>query len=417
MSWLDSYRQASFRGVAFYVESHDASFGRRQVTHEYPQRDEPFTEDLGRRAREYSVDAYLIGDDYPAQRDKLRDECEKAGVGELVHPYLGNMSVVCTGLKVRESSSETRMCRLQLTFVESGLAQYPSNDQDAVRAVTAAANDVTSAGIGGFLERFSVDGLPSFVTDAATALSSGLAGLLGSLPINPTGDAQTVAAWVSQVTGLADNALVTSPSSFADQLVGAITGIRDVFGGRAGDVLQLLRTSYLTDYVGTTATPSRVQQAANHNAFGALVRRVALAEQTSAAVLAAEESADALAAAAATDTPVPSGTAFVTREDAIAARDRLLEALDEEVEWSGTSDEEYLALSALRAEVVRGLPSPDLRLPRVAEVIPPATTPSLVIAYQLYEDAGRAVEIAERNRARHPGFLTGGEPLEVVTDA
>jgi prophage DNA circulation protein len=419
MAWLDSYRAASFRGVAFYVESHDASFGRRQVTHEYPQRDQPFTEDLGRKARDYTVDAYLIGDDYPAQRDRLIAECEKAGSGELVHPYLGNIDVVCTGLKIRESLSDLRMCRVQISFVESGLARYPSNDADAVRAVTGAANGVVDAGRDSFIDRFTADGFPSFVTDGAAALSRGLAGVLGSLPVNPTGDTQDVAALFGRVTGLSENALslVGSPGGLADEVIAVVTGLRGVFGSRADSVLRIVRAAYEADYAGGTATPSRVQFAANHNAFAALVRRVALAEETVFAVLAAEESATAIAEAQATGSPVPGGTPFVTREDAIAARDLLTEAIDAEAEREVTSDEEYVALSALRAQVVRGLPAPDLRLPRVASVTPPGTTPSLVVAYQLYENAGRAVEIAERNRARHPGFLTGGEPLEVITDA
>ena len=50
---------ASFRGVPFFVESSDISAGRRTVTHQYPQRDEPFTEDLGRAAREYELSAFV----------------------------------------------------------------------------------------------------------------------------------------------------------------------------------------------------------------------------------------------------------------------------------------------------------------------------------------------------------------------
>ena len=71
MSWRDRYLTASFRGVEFKVQKHDATFGRRQVVYEYPQRDTPSTEDLGRRARELSLDAYVIGEDYHLQRDRL----------------------------------------------------------------------------------------------------------------------------------------------------------------------------------------------------------------------------------------------------------------------------------------------------------------------------------------------------------
>ena len=46
MGWRDNYRAASFRGVAFFVESADSTHGRRQAVHEHAQRDVPYTEDL-----------------------------------------------------------------------------------------------------------------------------------------------------------------------------------------------------------------------------------------------------------------------------------------------------------------------------------------------------------------------------------
>lgn len=166
MGWLDSYRQASFRGVPFFVEGHDADFGRRQVTHEFPQRDTPYTEDMGRRARTYSVEAYLIGDDYPAQRDRLIAATETAGFGELVHPYLGNMQVDCTGLRVSERSNEGRMCRVSLTFVEAGQAKFPTSVADPVRAVVESGTGAVTAVQSGFLSRYAVNGFPSFVAQA-----------------------------------------------------------------------------------------------------------------------------------------------------------------------------------------------------------------------------------------------------------
>lgn len=47
---------------------------------------------------------------------------------------------------------------------------------------------------------------------------------------------------------------------------------------------------------------------------------------------------------------------------------------------------------------------------------PRETLPSLLVAYQIYGDAGRADEIAARNTPRHPGFLVGGNQLEVLAD-
>lgn len=419
MAWIDTLRQASYRGVAFFVESHDAKFGRRQVTHEFAGRDEPYTEDLGRRAREFSVDAYLVGDDYPQLRDQLIRAGETSGEGELVHPYLGNMQVVCTGMTVRENRDEGRMCRVQLTFVEAGQAVFPSNLADAVRSVSGAANLVSSAAGGGFMARFLTKGFPSFVVDSAAARVAGLSDFLTKLPVNPLSEAQAVATFFDRAAALAKNALhlVTSPSTLVSEVVGLVGSIRDVFGDRADSVLRSLRMDNDIRYSGPTNTPSRRQQQANQDALAALVRRAALAEEAKVAVIRAEESAVAVGAQS-VDGAVATGTGlFVTREDAIAVRDELTTAIDVESEDPTTTTDEFQALSKMRAELVRGVPSPELRLPQVATVTPTATLPSLVVSYQIYATAGRAVEIAERNGSRHPGFLTGGEPLQVISDA
>lgn len=45
--WKTRYQQASFRGVPFAVVRHETQLGQQTVVHEYPQRDTPWTEDMG----------------------------------------------------------------------------------------------------------------------------------------------------------------------------------------------------------------------------------------------------------------------------------------------------------------------------------------------------------------------------------
>lgn len=407
MAWIDSYRQASFRGVEFFVEAHDAEFGRRQVTHEFPQRDTPFTEDLGRKARTYTVEAYLVGDDYPAQRDQLIGACETGDIGELVHPYLGNLQVVCTGLRLRETNTELRMCRVQMSFVEAGEALFPGNLADPLRAVATAGAGVASAAGTGFLSRFGTTGFPSFVGEAAAGRLSGFSSFLQGLPLSVGTNAQGVASFFTQVRELADNAvsLVTEPARVLSEVTGIIGSVRSVFSTGAGGALAAIRAAYVRPSGGLTTTPSRRQDNANDEALCALIRRTCLIEEARFAVAQAQPAE-----------PGADAVTFATREDAIATRDTITGAIDVELEDPTTTSEEYVALAQLRAQVVTNIPSDELRLPRIATVTPPATVPSLVLAYDLYEDAGRSVEIAERNRIPHPGFIPGREPVQVVTD-
>lgn len=416
MSWLDSYRTASYRGIEFKVEGHDAGFGRRQVTHEFPGRDKPFTEDLGRRAREYSIDAYVLGDNYAAARDRLIAACEAGGVGELVHPYLGNMQVECTGLRVRETSRDGRIGYLQITFVEAGEAAFPSSEADLVRNITSAANDAMEASREGFLGRFSISGFPSFVVDGAAGMLGRFSDLMANLPVNPVASAQSVADFTLRVRSLKSQALnlVRSPLDMANQLLGVMSSVREVFGIRSDGVLRTMRTSYSQPYTGSADTPNRVQQRENEQAFAALVRQAATAEQAKEAAVRSQESAQA---AANRDEDLDREGLYQSRDEAIAVRDEINGSLDAEMEDPSTGADAFQAFARLRTEVVRGIPDPTLRLPSLAQVTPPATMPSLVVSYAFYADAGRAVEIAQRNKAPHPGFLQGGKPLEVVADA
>ena len=103
MSWRDNLLQASFRGAKFYCVSHETTTGRRTVTHEFPLRDTPQGEDLGRLRAGYNIQAYVLGDDYFADRDALIAACSAKSVpGQLVHPWLGKVLVRCESIAIAE---------------------------------------------------------------------------------------------------------------------------------------------------------------------------------------------------------------------------------------------------------------------------------------------------------------------------
>lgn len=402
MSWRESYQPASFRGVPFYVASHSAAGGRRAVTHEFPGRDVPYTEDLGRQARTWTVEAYVIGDDYHTARDRLIEALEAAGPGELVHPYLGSLSAVCIGLTVGESVREMRMATMSLRFAESGQPVYPASTEDPVRAVSGASSAVQSAVAGGFASAFTVDGVGSWVSDAAALAVGGLSSALGALPVLPVGDAQSVAAWAASVTSLQADALslITTPATLAGRVLGVLRGIAGVYGARAPAAYRSLRTSYAPTVPLASGTPAAIQADANNRMLATLVRQTAITEHAALVVAQAE-----------------TGAGFATRDEAVAVRDELADAVDTEQERPETDAATFAALGAARAAIVRNIPSAALSLPRVVSYTPRSTLPSVVVAYQLYGDAGRAVEIAERNRLTYPGFVPGGRALQVLADA
>jgi prophage DNA circulation protein len=434
MTWRDTYRAATFRGVAFFVESADSSHGRRQAVHETAQRDTPYTEDLGRKSREFSVIGYLLGKDYHLNRDELIKACEVAGPGALVHPYRGEMSVVCRGLNISETAAEGGKCTIALTFLEAGEAAYPSASVDSVNSISAKGNTVTAAAEKSFVSDFLTTGFPAYVAESAASGLAALGEYMAAPGLSFSGDLKAASDFYLQARGLASDAssLVQKPLNMVSRIIGLIGSVRSAFGTNAFSMLTSLFDRSPTTYTGSTATPSRQQQATNAIAMNALVRQVAVAEAAKAAVVtqtpvvtttsstqstpgAALATTGAAQTAPGVTQTLPVPTVYDSYQAAIKVREDLVDRIDAESEVT-PNDEVYVALSDLRTSVVQAVPNPEQNLARIVQYVPRETLPSLLVAYQIYGDAGRADDIATRNSARHPGFLTGGQQLEVLAD-
>lgn len=129
---------ASYRGVEFHVEAGGGGHGRRNVGHEFPKQDTPYTEDMGRRQRRFPVTAYIVDQDYIPLRDMLIDACEQEGPGMLILPTTRPILVNCDGCSWIESRERGGFVAFELLFLEAGAA--PSNaTPDTQGAVQAAA--------------------------------------------------------------------------------------------------------------------------------------------------------------------------------------------------------------------------------------------------------------------------------------
>lgn len=287
MTWRDMYRTASFRGAAFKVESADSAYGRRQAVHEHALRDVPYTEDLGRRAREFTITGYLVGENYHLERDTLIEACETPGPGLLVHPYRGELTVVCRGLAVNETSQNGGLCRVSITFLEAGEASYPRAVTDSVNAISRAGNSVISAAQAGFVERFLTEGFPGFVLEAARQRLQALTEFLAAPGgINLAGELEAASSFSRALRNLAGNAMsiVQRPEQLASGLIDMFDLASDAYGEQATSLFIGVLEQVSAPYSGRTNTPSRRQQATNHEAFNELVRQVSLPAAARAAV-------------------------------------------------------------------------------------------------------------------------------------
>lgn len=398
--WRDQLQAASYRGVPFHVLSTGGQVGRRNAVHEYPLRDLPYAEDLGRKARGFSVDAFVLGDDYMAARDRLIDALEAAGSGELVHPYRGRSQVVVADASVSESTADGGMARFTISFVESGEPVNPSSNEDGWTIIVGQTEAAQAAAESSFFDSFSAAGLQDFVGAEALTVVNGALTSIHAAADSLIGNV-LMPDFLLELTGISANAaaLLNAPANLVGGVFGLVRGLSGIANGPAS-ALKSLRSLFLfgSDFkpvpnstVGATHyTPSRGRQAANQSAVVNLVRQAAVIEA---------------ARAVGQITPVSFNEAAVLRDE-IAGQ---LEALAETA-----PDPLYRALTDLRVAVIRDINSRAADLSRTVQYPVPRTLPVLVVAHRLYGAVDQADAIVARNRIRHPGFVPGGRAIEVL---
>lgn len=121
--WRARLRPASFRGASFHVDAGQRASGRRVAPHEYPKRNDPYAEDMGRAARRWSITAYVIGPNYDLLRDLLITALEADGPATLLlpSPYLGeDVQALCGPYSMREERERGGFATFEIDFYEAG---------------------------------------------------------------------------------------------------------------------------------------------------------------------------------------------------------------------------------------------------------------------------------------------------------
>lgn len=437
MPWFEDLHldgDGSFRDVRFRVQSITSNVGRRTVVHQFPGKDKPFVEDLGRDARRFNVDAYIVGPEYMVGRDELRDAIENvAGPGRLVHPYWGSLDVTVVGqASFRETPNEGGIARIRFAVVEAG-DELPITEPDPKEEVEEAADEADEAAAESYESEWSLLGAIADVVQAAINVVDAVASDINKIKgyvnaamnvVDTIGDAIA-----SVAEGITD--LINLPGAIADSFEGIINDVAGAFAGigdawdsyfdddeEAGQVAGTPLTSptgaapasgdkradigmktfreMLT--VGSDlpdvplGTGQREIEARNQAAFLRLVR------------------SQMIIATIRAMTNIP----FSSLTKAEEVRDEILDALDAEIE--DADDTTYGPYVNLRVTFIKYIAQATAELPRVIEFTPATTLPALVIAQQLYGDSTRDEDIIARNSVRNPCEVPGGEVLEVLSD-
>lgn len=394
----DALRPASFRGVPFEVEVGDLAAGRRTQVHEYPKRDKPYVEDMGRATREFSLTAMLVGDDYVAKANRLISALEAEGPGTLVHPWLGTMTVSLKDVGRLTFTQSLGLAEVALTFVEGGELAFPAATASTQAASRQAASALEQSAVAAFVAKFNVKGYQDFVSKAA---SGGLGDALGIVASSDVGKLLGLSGTLASTTQAAV-ALLSTPETLGWKMLGAIglSGVATSYAAWSSvvrSICSMTASSGLANGATSTgATPSRQQATANAKAINALIRQGLIAQAVGASSL----------VGTATDTDSPSYTELV------AIRAGLSVAIDNET--LSATDDVYDALLAARRAAWSDLTARARDNARMTTFTPSVVMPAVVVAYDAYESADRSDEIVVRNKVRHPGFVPA-LPMKLLT--
>lgn len=385
MSWrdrIDEELRGSFRGVEFHVERSSTRGGRRWLIHEYPRRDTPSPEDMGKAKREWRLNLVVFGENYDQKRNALIQAFDAQGIGTLVHPYLGTVRAVATQPEWSESAREGGICRFQVTFVQASEIQQPQVQVDTQRQVEVKAVAAREAVEADFQERYNVIELAA---DRVATIERDLRDALSAID-----------SAVGDVTGPAADA-IRAPVDLAAAVIGGISRIETTFTEPAR-ALTIYSQLFEAGRKSSTNSSDPAQRKTQINASNAITDLVRLAGT----IQACQSSA---------------GWEYEASNDALATMNQLTDGLDAQSETATPLDHSvYNTLSDLRAAVVEDLRSRGAQLPRLRTYTPQVTLPALVIAHHVYGDANRADEIIRRNSIAHPGTVRGGTDLEVLSE-
>lgn len=403
---LSGLKPASFRGIPFHAEDAESGSGRRVVVHEFPLADDTQTEDLGRKSREISLTAFILGPGWASRRDQLLAALEDvAKPGTLVLPGGQEFAARCTAVRVTQSREGLNFVRFAMEFVEAGEVQSSLGFRKDSAALLRA-----SIGRGLILVReafsltYAVKNQGDFARGLALGQLNALADDLADAWLGLPG--LDLLRTTATIRALQDEPEVETP---LDQVLAPSRALADA-------ALELPRRRAVQDGVAATTSraappPSRVETAlamlaiANAPAPAVMLQPGVVAariEANRAALDALSRSAAALMAA-----ELLSQTDFATATEALRARDALLLAFEARADAAAAAgqDDLWRGWQDLRATAARGLAERARQAPLLASYAVPQSLPSLSLAQRLYQDGAEGDALVALNDAPHPAFM------------
>ncbi len=424
--WRDELEPASLAGVPFQVESSGATPGRRTAIQEFPGTEFVRGQDLGPKAKRYSISGYLIGRDYHQQRARLEAVFDRPGPHLLVHPYRGRMHVLIDGdPDFQESKDKGGHCAVAFKAVRAStddgraiesLTDAATGAVDTARSTTASA---LASQVTGLDDPATKSSFLAKVADVQADISSAIGASLDPSDVSGAAVLAAIASMTSAVSAAiatplnAFDAIMSTIELVIDSPMKGASSIESAYGeltnGQRIDRMLAIARRFASPESGLEPLTSGIMNAAPPTTIAAIQTRNAQTITIAVRVRAVASIVDTIASTKPDSTAQALAVRGAVENLLIGASDgdpdSLLYAADAET---------FAALSDLRATCARLLNDLALELPSVATYEVPSETNALVLAQKLLGDASRWGELAARNDLADPLFIPAGTIVEYL---
>lgn len=436
---VQKLKQASLGGIPFFVDTVTITSGRDVKVHSFgsgtksgPKPEErvrakkrgesvtsdsenPFIEDLGKEAFTIELNAYFIQGprmpDYIATRNAFIEKVNTRGASILQLPTFDKISVISGKITTSYNNKEGGIEKVSVVFYRSVENVQPSSEEDTEQIVIEVSASLGTSIKKSFENRFSVErtmfpgvpvsyGIPSYVKQDTKNMFESFVDKMKEYMSYATSIQKEVNAYV-QVLNKYKNDLVTMinyPGQLCEQTVAIVRQMSSIFispldAFNAQSSLFKSFPSQFDEIIGDTL--DKLQLENNQDSLKNTVRNASLSEMC---VLATKID-------------------FKSSAEAISARNEITSFGEEQQSINGNDLELYLMYEDMRT--LLSASSKDITerialLPYIKTIHLSRPTPLLVVAYGLYGDAKRYVEIQDRNRIK--SNLVSPLSLEVLSE-
>lgn len=393
-SILGELYSASFRGVPFLVKSGSTTGGRKTVTHEYPNADRRFVEDLGELKETFSVEGLIHGDNYFSKRDALILALKTGGSGELIHPWYGTSTVSAKPYSVVENTTRLGIANFSMTFERSDESIFPAQSSNNKSLIDIEKSNTVSSIQTGIEDIFNVDRQnPLNFSDAKSVIGS----IADKMQINSDTQFKVVSEisdFSSKIETFRDNANsnVFDPENLGSDFANLWNSF-ELIGSNAKNQFDLAKGLFNfgdDDPAIIPTTAQRIERKANRDLLNSSVKSTALAQAYN------------------TVTDID----FETETEIKETQNVLDTQFDSIIDDNNLSDDTIQNLKNLRVEVSKFLEDESVNTFKISEITT-QEIPTTILVYQYYGNVDKTQQIIDLNNTLNPTFISNS--VDILT--